>query len=84
MRQRHCQTCRCFPPPATITEAWEVSPHKSPPPARAQRLEPAERSFLVGLDQAGIAGDIGREDRCKPTFDASWPNRLHDGNLTQT
>jgi hypothetical protein len=50
----------------------------------AQRLESAEGSFFVGLDQAGIAGDIGREDRCKPTFDASWRNRLHDSNFTQT
>ena len=28
-----------------------------------KRLEPAERPFLVGFDQARIAGDIGREDR---------------------
>jgi len=26
----------------------------------AERLEPAERPFLVSLDQARIAGDIGR------------------------
>jgi len=28
-----------------------------------KRLEPAKRPFLVGFDQARIAGDIGREDR---------------------
>src|SRR5271166_5357992 len=43
----------------------------------AQRLEPAERAFLVGLDQARIASDIGREDRREPTFDASLPCGLH-------
>jgi hypothetical protein len=38
----------------------------------------AGRAFLlVGLDQAGIAGNIGREDRCKPTFDALWIHRRH-------
>jgi len=43
----------------------------------AQRLEPAECAFLVGLDQARIAGDIGREDRREPTFDATTPGGLH-------
>ena len=43
----------------------------------AERLEPAERAFLVGLDQPRVAGDIGREDRREPTFDASWPCGLH-------
>ena len=42
----------------------------------AQRFEPAECAFLVGFDQARIAGDIGREDRREPTFDASWPGGL--------
>jgi hypothetical protein len=35
----------------------------------AERLEPAEGAFLVGFDQARIAGDIGREDRGKTTHD---------------
>jgi hypothetical protein len=39
----------------------------------AERLEPAESPFLVGFDQARIAGDIGREDRREPTFDATSP-----------
>jgi hypothetical protein len=39
----------------------------------AERPEPAERAFLVGLDQARVTDDIGREDRCEPTFDASRP-----------
>src|SRR5262249_49603987 len=43
----------------------------------ARDFQPAERSFLVGSDQARIAGDIGREDRREPTFDASWPAGLH-------
>src|SRR6266851_4585192 len=42
-----------------------------------QRLEPAEGALLVGLDQVRIAGDVGREDRREPTFDASWPCGLH-------
>src|SRR5947208_94347 len=46
----------------------------------AERLEPAKRAFLVGFDQARIAGDIGREDRREPTFDASWPCGLHDAS----
>ena len=40
-------------------------------------LEPAERPFLIAFDQARIAGDVGREDCCAPTFDASLPCRLH-------
>jgi hypothetical protein len=43
----------------------------------AEHLEPSERPFLVGLDQPRIASDIGGEDRRQPTFDASWPCRLH-------
>ncbi len=43
----------------------------------AERLEAAERPFLVGFDQARIAGDVGREDRREPTFNASLPCRLH-------
>jgi|SRR6266446_7882234 len=43
----------------------------------AERLEPAEGPFLVGLDQARIAGDISREDRREPTFNATWPCGLH-------
>jgi hypothetical protein len=43
----------------------------------AQRLEPAEGAFLIGFDQARIAGDNGREDRREPTFGASWPGGLH-------
>jgi hypothetical protein len=43
----------------------------------AERLEPAERAFLIGLDQTRRAGDIGREDRRKPTFDATLPCGLH-------
>jgi hypothetical protein len=43
----------------------------------AQRLQPPEGAFLVGFDQARIAGDIGRKDRREPTFDASWPGGLH-------
>src|SRR5947207_11966818 len=43
----------------------------------AQRLEAAQRAFLVDFDQARIAGDIGRQDRREPTFDASWPCGLH-------
>ena len=37
----------------------------------AERPQPAERPFLVGPDQSGITGNIGREDRCEPAFDAS-------------
>src|SRR6516162_7528683 len=43
----------------------------------AQHLQPGKRRFLGGFDQARIAGDIGREDRCEPAFDASWPCGLH-------
>jgi hypothetical protein len=43
----------------------------------AQRLEPAEGPFLVGLDQARITGDVGREDRREPTFDATPRFGLH-------
>jgi hypothetical protein len=37
----------------------------------AKRPEPAEGAFLVGLDQARVASDVGREDRREPAFDAS-------------
>jgi hypothetical protein len=37
----------------------------------AERSESAEGTFLIGLDQARIAGDIRCEDRREPTFDAS-------------
>jgi hypothetical protein len=37
----------------------------------AQRLQPAESAFLIGLDEAGIPGDIGREDRSETAFCAS-------------
>ena len=43
----------------------------------AKHLQPAEGAFLVGFDQARVAGDIGREDRREPTFDAFGPCRLH-------
>jgi hypothetical protein len=43
----------------------------------AQRLEPAEGTFLVGLDQPLIAGHIGRKDRREPAFDAGRPSGLH-------
>ena len=43
----------------------------------AQRLEPAEGAFLVGLDQARVARDVRREDRREPTFHARLPCRLH-------
>src|SRR6516225_1966023 len=43
----------------------------------AQHPEPAQGPFLVGLDQARVAGDIGRDERREPTFDASWPCGLH-------
>jgi hypothetical protein len=43
----------------------------------AQRLESGERSFFVDLDQAGIAGNIGREDRCKPAGGALWIHPRH-------
>src|SRR5437870_13513205 len=39
----------------------------------AERLEPAEGPFLIGFDQARVAGHIGREDRREPTFDARLP-----------
>ena len=42
----------------------------------AKRLEPAERSFLVGFDQARIAGDICREDRREPTGLAHVPSPI--------
>jgi hypothetical protein len=42
-----------------------------------ERLEAAERPFLVGFDQARIAGHIGGEDRREPPFDASRTNGLH-------
>src|SRR5271166_324404 len=42
-----------------------------------ERLQPAERAFLVGFDEARVAGDIGREDRREPTFDAGLPCGLH-------
>jgi hypothetical protein len=41
--------------------------------------EPAERAFLVDLGQARMPR-IGREGRCKPAFDASWPFGLHGGS----
>jgi hypothetical protein len=44
-------------------------------------LEPAEGPFLVGFDQARMAGDVGREDRREPTFDASLPCGLHRTSL---
>jgi len=47
----------------------------------AERFEPAERPFFVGLDQARITGDIGREDRREPTFDTSWRCGLHGASL---
>ena len=50
----------------------------------AERLEPAEGPFLVAFDQARVAGDIGREDRREPTFDASWPFRLHGASPVAT
>jgi hypothetical protein len=50
----------------------------------AQQLEPAERAFLVGFDQARVAGDISREDRREPTFDASWPCGLHGASSVAT
>jgi hypothetical protein len=46
----------------------------------AQCLEPAEHALLVGFDQARIARHIGREDRREPTFDASFPCRLHSAS----
>ena len=42
-----------------------------------QRLEPTERPFLVGSDQARIAGNIGSEDRSQTAFCARWPLGLH-------
>jgi hypothetical protein len=53
----------------------------------ADGLQPAERPFLVGSDQARIPRHIGRQDRRQPTFDTTTPRRLHgsspDGaNLT--
>src|SRR5262249_10980099 len=47
----------------------------------SEGLQPAERSFLVGSDQARIPRHIGREDRRKPTFDTSWPCGLHGASL---
>src|SRR6516162_5308365 len=43
----------------------------------AERLKPAERALLVGLDQTRITGDIGRKDRCEPAFNASSGPFLH-------
>src|SRR5216683_591545 len=43
----------------------------------AERLEPAERPFLIGFDQPRVAGDVSREDRRKPTFDAIPRFGLH-------
>jgi hypothetical protein len=43
----------------------------------AERPEPAERAFLVGLDQPRIAGPIAGKDRREPTFDASVRCTLH-------
>jgi hypothetical protein len=43
----------------------------------AERPEPAERVFLVGLDQPRIAGHIAGKDRREPTFDASVRCALH-------
>jgi len=37
-------------------------------PAPLTRLEPVEGPFLVGLDEARVTSDIGRKDRCEPTF----------------
>jgi hypothetical protein len=47
----------------------------------AERLDATERPFLVGLDEPRVTCDIGREDRCKPTFDASWPCGVHGASL---
>jgi hypothetical protein len=43
----------------------------------AQPFEPFKRAFLVRPHQPRIAGDIGREDRREPSFDASWSCGLH-------
>jgi hypothetical protein len=47
----------------------------------AERFQPAERTLLVGSDQARISRHIGREDRREPTFDACWPCGLHGASL---
>ncbi len=47
-----------------------------------ERIEPAARPFLVNLDQALVADNIGLEDRREPTFDASWPCGLQGASLT--
>jgi hypothetical protein len=46
----------------------------------AQRLEPAKRAFLVGLDQPRIAGDIGRQNGREPTFDPLMLPGTHRGS----
>jgi hypothetical protein len=38
-----------------------------------ERLEPSQRAFLVGFDQARITRDISGQDRREPTFDAGLP-----------
>jgi hypothetical protein len=43
----------------------------------AQCPEAAERPFFFGFDRACVTGNIGREDRREPTFDASWPYGLY-------
>ena len=49
-----------------------------------QRLEPAERPFLVSPDQPRVAGYISGEDRREATFDTSWPCRLHGASSVMT
>jgi len=43
----------------------------------AERLQPAERPFLIGSNEARVSRHIGGENGRKPAFDASWPFGLH-------
>jgi hypothetical protein len=43
----------------------------------AKGLQPAERPFLIGSEQARISRHVGRKNRRKRTFEASWPFGLH-------
>src|SRR5262249_6866177 len=45
----------------------------------AECFHPAERAFLIGLNEARITGDIGRKNQT--TFCASWPCGLHGASL---
>jgi hypothetical protein len=65
------------PSPVALNDAAAVAGDLRIDNLGAERLEPAERPFLVRPDQARVARYIGGEDRREPTFDATWLSGLH-------